>query len=637
MTTVRIVLISENHLVAAGLDPKEFLGRVSAWEQVTEARLVRGWTPGEIGPVPDGAVVVLAGRSAPLPWLEDRGCRQFPVDLAVRAAWLAGPAAEKTAVLIRAALAAAEKVPAFSRLTIQTFPRLLVAGVGRAAETTVRAADQAGLEVVWLGPENNGHGPGNVELRPGRRLAGAAGFAGRFQVLLTSDHGFEEIQVGAILVCGHEARTPLTPPGDLKALPLSVFEGELRGNPRPDWADKPDFQVAFIAGAGRSTSTDNMRRVLEAALAVAAGTKARACVFAAQVKVAESGLERLYTQARQAGVVFIRTPESGPVVESSGDGAFRLRVYDPLAGAELVLAPDLVVVEETLSPAIENGDLAAALGLTMGKDGYLSPDNILFLPASTNRRGIFALGPARGTEEPGAVAWEAAQAVAEARRIIGATEIEASPLEVDLGRCTLCLTCVRTCPHQALGFAHRPSADPVACRRCGLCAAECPMDALQLAPFTDPLVKARLEVLLGRPREKTAPPRLVVFGCRRSAAAALAAAPPPQAPVDLCFITLPCAGRIEDDLVWSAFLLGADGVLVAACHEDNCRTHRGSPEARRRLEHLRRLLEETGFPPERLGFTTTAPNLGVGFSRAIVEFNRRIGEMGPGPAAECEK
>ena len=69
---------------------------------------------------------------------------------------------------------------------------------------------------------------------------------------------------------------------------------------------------------------------------------------------------------------------------------------------------------------------------------------------------------------------------------------QGSPLEpldrevvVDQGLCTLCLTCLRFCPHQAIGWTHRIFIHLLACRRCGICAGECPMDAIQIDGFSD--------------------------------------------------------------------------------------------------------------------------------------------------------
>ena len=184
---------------------------------------------------------------------------------------------------------------------------------------------------------------------------------------------------------------------------------------------------------------------------------------------------------------------------------------------------------------------------------------------------------------------------------------------------------MRVCPHQALGFTNRPWADPVACVQCGLCAAACPMDAIQIAETSDRQVTGYLTEMLGRPREDAkGPPRLVMFGCERSAMTALGAAPPPKGKLDLTAVPLPCAGRMEDNLILTAFQKGADGVLVAACHRDNCRTQHGSPEAAARVAYTRELLREAGIHPDRLRFITTAPNSGPDLARAIEAFSETV-------------
>ena len=38
------------------------------------------------------------------------------------------------------------------------------------------------------------------------------------------------------------------------------------------------------------------------------------------------------------------------------------------------------------------------------------------------------------------------------------------------------------------------------------------------------------------------------------------------------FIGLPCAGKLDPDFLLKALSLGADGVLVLACPEENCRS-----------------------------------------------------------------
>jgi len=57
-------------------------------------------------------------------------------------------------------------------------------------------------------------------------------------------------------------------------------------------------------------------------------------------------------------------------------------------------------------------------------------------------------------------------------------------IKIKAGRCVGCLTCIRMCPFEALyvGKEKRASVtvDPLKCRGCGLCAAECPRGAIVL-------------------------------------------------------------------------------------------------------------------------------------------------------------
>jgi coenzyme F420-reducing hydrogenase delta subunit len=70
-------------------------------------------------------------------------------------------------------------------------------------------------------------------------------------------------------------------------------------------------------------------------------------------------------------------------------------------------------------------------------------------------------------------------------------------------------------------------------------------------------------------------------------------------------------------------------VLVAACHEGNCRTGEGSPESLRRVGRIQSIMADVGFDPRRLERITLAPNQGSALTGRIETFAARIQDLGP--------
>jgi coenzyme F420-reducing hydrogenase delta subunit len=182
----------------------------------------------------------------------------------------------------------------------------------------------------------------------------------------------------------------------------------------------------------------------------------------------------------------------------------------------------------------------------------------------------------------------------------------------------------------AIEFTSRPWPDPWSCVSCGVCVAVCPAHALTLSGVDQERMRRRNRILLDRPRSTgDFAPRLLLFGCQRSAVTALSAGPRPNAAMDLAVSPLPCGGKLEDRLVLSALLDGADGVLVSVCHDDNCRTQEGNREAARRYARLIELLGVLGVDPGRVGWVSAAPNQGPDLADKIQAFSEHIQTLGP--------
>jgi coenzyme F420-reducing hydrogenase delta subunit len=126
-------------------------------------------------------------------------------------------------------------------------------------------------------------------------------------------------------------------------------------------------------------------------------------------------------------------------------------------------------------------------------------------------------------------------------------------------------------------------------------------------------------------------PRIIAFLCQNSAyeAAEMARLFGEALPQGLQMIKVPCAGKVDVDYILTAFQAGADGVLVLACHKDNCKSLRGNTFADWRVEDTRRMLEEVGLEKERLQFATIASNMPVEFARIIRKMEEEIEALGP--------
>jgi len=399
--------------------------------------------------------------------------------------------------------------------------------------------------------------------------------------------------------------------------------------------------AALLIGLNGAGGVADMAQALKAAIILREKFEAQVYFFTGNVKVAEEGLERLYLEGREAGVVFFKVEEEKLEFIKNGDQV-TLHFIDPLLGQAFELMPDLLVIDPRPILSAEMQSLAVSARLGMDPAGYLQSGNVHLWPQGLDRTGIFAAGPGKGPLMVLTAIEEGRGAALAVHRFFQGSPLEPLDREVvvDTGLCTLCLTCLRFCPHQAIGWTHRIFIHPLACRRCGICASECPMDAIQIAGYSDPEVEQGLLEISGR-WEKTAAgePRIIVFGCQRSAGVAWEEArgegrrAQGEENGSVAFIGLPCAGKLDPDFLLKALSRGAAGVLVLACPEENCRSNHGNTYARDRLAEALDYLEEAGLDRRRLRFEPISSNRVYFLNEVLQDFIQRLkGLEGRAPA-----
>jgi coenzyme F420-reducing hydrogenase delta subunit len=134
------------------------------------------------------------------------------------------------------------------------------------------------------------------------------------------------------------------------------------------------------------------------------------------------------------------------------------------------------------------------------------------------------------------------------------------------------------------------------------------------------------------------PLRIVAYCCHYCAYAAadLAGVLRLAYPGDPHIVELPCTGRIDPLEVLRAFEAGADGVMVAGCLEGDCHFRAGNLNARRRIEHIRWLLERVGVEPERIEMVNMSSAMGRQFAEAATRITERVRALGPSPVRSLQ-
>ena len=102
-------------------------------------------------------------------------------------------------------------------------------------------------------------------------------------------------------------------------------------------------------------------------------------------------------------------------------------------------------------------------------------------------------------------------------------------------------------------------------------------------------------------------------------------------PSNIKLIRVPCTGRVDDVHLIKAFEEGMDGVYVAGCLEGECHFLRGNLRAKKRVEHVKKVLTSLGINPERLQMYNLSAAMGARFVEIAREMTQKIRALGASP------
>ena len=218
------------------------------------------------------------------------------------------------------------------------------------------------------------------------------------------------------------------------------------------------------------------------------------------------------------------------------------------------------------------------------------------------------------------------QAVREARRClncgVGAV--------VDPELCAACLTCVRVCPYDVpqIPLGGKKAEIGPDCQSCGVCAVECPANAISLRDRYEDMGEKTLESVIGQlPRRGASryAPTIIAFVCQYDSN-------PPAVAQELRrngvrVVEVSCISKLEPGTFIKAFEMGADAVLIVGCQPGGCHFDAGHAWAKRRLDHTARLLETMGLERQRLQWISPIPE--EEFFKILRDSMEEIKKLGP--------
>jgi heterodisulfide reductase subunit A-like polyferredoxin/coenzyme F420-reducing hydrogenase delta subunit len=499
------------------------------------------------------------------------------------------------------------------------------AGLGIAAGASVADLDgeeQAALEALL----ETVNGSEMIDVMTGTRMDGAAGVPGDFRVWLSGNDDIVEKSVGAIVVASELVACPLNEAYGLSLTETVVSQSQMEAALAKNPAVFSGKTIAFMVGLAQDGNPLVLERILKSVLDIENMDNTSAYVFSGDLKVAEDGLERLYLECRDKGAMYVKLTEMPALVQEGG--ALSITYDDPVLQRKVELSPDIIVVEEAIGADQVNTALAEMLNIDVGSMGFLQTDNVHRLPVSTNREGIFVVGGSRRVKKRYGALMDAQNAAIRVRNLLGdgTIAVPANKAVLDTGKCTFCLTCYRCCPHGAIYWSadNKPVISAVACQGCGICAAECPMDAIQIGDFNDAEMIGRVTQSATARTDDS--PTIVAFCCQNSGleAARMAESFGMPLPKGLKTVAVPCAGKVDIDYVMHALAEGADGVVVMACHNGNCKSEKGSLYAGWRAANAQEMLTAIGLEKERICFATTASNMGADFSNILMAMEETL-------------
>ncbi|MFN2363673.1 MAG: hydrogenase iron-sulfur subunit [Halarsenatibacteraceae bacterium] len=364
--------------------------------------------------------------------------------------------------------------------------------------------------------------------------------------------------------------------------------------------DYPDLSAAFIS-----------QTALKRSLEIKKDNPAKEVYYFYQAMRFLEDNDRLYEEARKAGVVFLKFDIGQLSVSEDSKIKYKREDLDLQLTGTILAAPELKATDETKR-------LAKIFNLADGYQDYLQLDNIYLQPTLSGRRGIYLL---RGSRGPTALTYfkeELDFTLKEvAKNLIGVEEIDSYERTVDDQKCILCYTCYRVCPHGAIQRDEELNSMKVmnlACQGCNLCISRCPTSAIEI-DYDYFKQKASLE----------GETRLII--CENSAeiAAEKYDSLTGENPLSgFQEIVVPCVSTVERKKIIK--LLGKDSsdIMILGCVAEACKHLTGHDRCQQVVDRIKEDLGKLDLDQDRVHYKRLSPRMAKDLGGFLADWKEAV-------------
>ena len=233
-------------------------------------------------------------------------------------------------------------------------------------------------------------------------------------------------------------------------------------------------------------------------------------VFYIDVRTPGKNFDEFYRRAvEEYGVHYIK----GMVgkVAPQADGSLMVQASDLIAGEQLHIKADMVVLAAAIEPDKSARPLATMLTASMDTNDFFTEAHPKLRPVESPTAGIFLSGACQGPKDIPETVSQAGAAAAKVIGLLAKDKLTCNPCvaNADELMCKGCSSCEKVCPYGAITYSDKEfrmpdrttairrvaSVNAAVCQGCGACTVACPSGAMDLKGFSNKQIMAEVDAI----------------------------------------------------------------------------------------------------------------------------------------------